>query len=432
MRPAVLKSALGGLALSLAAATLAGAPTMATASAGAAAVDPPQLTVGSYNVRAGVSLPEFKTVLDAYKEKGVEVAGLQEIGSNDRNKYLREDHHWGYYRPPALQQNPIIWDRSLFDFLDARGYMIAEERDLHGEHTGDEAKGDSWATVVRLRDRETGQELSFMNVHLVRGAVKGGRPNPDRPNLFKLYADQVVGMVKAVQAERALSDRVYVMGDFNVGWKADNKWRHKKLPFRKFKAIGFRSTWQASPYLSDKKGTHNDALIDQVWTEDDSTNEQIFRDLTASDHWPMLSTYELPLPEAGYKPGEGLVGFDPEPRLVNNGNQPGDTENDGPSKLPSIFVDLDWNPQYGYLEIQVVEESAKLSSDGNAPGDFAIDDSSLYDNDLTNDHIAIDIVGDTQVEGDETFTLRLVNPVNAKIDAQADEIRITIKDDRNG
>ena len=47
-------------------------------------------------------------------------------------------------------------------------------------------------------------------------------------------------------------------------------------------------------------------------------------------------------------------------------------------------------------------------------------------------NIAIDLVGDTQVEGDETFTLRLVNPVNAKALPPGDTIQITIKDDRNG
>jgi len=397
-----------------------------------------ELRIGSYNIRAGVALPDFKQAIDAFKPQA-EVIGMQEIGSNDRNKYLVADHDWGYFRPPQLQQNPLIWRRDLFDFISAVGVKIADERDLHGEHTGDEAKGDSWATVVRLHDRESDQDISFINVHLVRGAVKGGRPAPGRPNLFELYTDQVAGLIRAVKAERrALDgegnpryDRVYVMGDFNVGFEADQKWHLKKLPYRKFGNIGFRSMWEDSPFLKASYGTHSDALIDQVWNPEAPVAEDIHREITASDHSPAVAVYALPAPEPGYQPTDGTVGFG-QVRLVANGNQPGDTENDGPSKLPSIFVPLVGDLRHGYVEVQVIEGSATLSTDGNAPGDFTVDTSSLFDNDVTNNEIAIDIVGDEEVEGDQTFTLRLVDPVNTKVDPQADELTITIHDDKKG
>lgn len=407
-------------------------PDTARAAAGS------DLRIGTYNIRAGVALDDFKRVVDEFKPHA-EVIGLQEIGSNDRNKYLVADHDWGYFRPRELQQNPVIWRRDLFDFIGADGVKIADARDLHGEHTGDEAKGDSYATVVRLHDRESDEKLSFINVHLVRGAVKGGRPAPGKPNLFKLYTDQVAGLIRAVKAERSaldgagnkLFDRVYVMGDFNVGFEADQKWHLRKLPYRKFKKIGYRSMWQNSPFLHKSYGTHRDALIDQVWNNEDSASEEIHREIQASDHSPAVAVYTMPAPDPGYQPTDGTVGFG-QTKLVPNGNQPGDTENDGPSKLPSIFVPLVGELRYGYVKVEVVEGSAKLSPDGNGPGDFAIDISSLFDNDFTNNQIAIDIVGDEKVEGDETFTLRLVDPVNTRVDPNADTIEITIHDDRNG
>jgi hypothetical protein len=400
----------------------------ATAPAGAAAAsDPTRLRIGSYNIRAGVDLADFKRGIDALKPE-VDVAGLQEIGSNDRNKYLRSDHDWGYYRPVQLQQNPVIWDRSLFDFLGARGYKIAEKRDLHGEHTGDEAKGDSYATVVRLRHRPSGQRISFVNVHLVRGAVKGGRPAKGKPHLFELYVDQVAGLIRAVKEERDHADRVYALGDFNVGYKADAKWRNKKLPFRKFKAIGYRSMWKQSPYLRKSFGTHNDALIDQVWNPADSVDETILRRITVSDHRPAVATYRMPAPPAGYQPAEGTVGFG-DIKLAPNGNRPGDTENDGPSKIPSIFVRFQGDLSHGYAEVRVEENPARLSADGNPPGDFAVDTSTLFDNDFTNNEVAVDLVADDQCEPSESFTLRLVNPVNTRIIESASSVQVTIKDD---
>ena len=59
---------------------------------------------------------------------------------------------------------------------------------------------------------------------------------------------------------------VYIGGDFNIGYKADNKVRDKRLPYRRFTALGMTSIWKDSPYLEAKRGTHADALIDQIWT----------------------------------------------------------------------------------------------------------------------------------------------------------------------
>ena len=41
--------------------------------------------------------------LDPFKDR-VHVAGLQEIGANDKNQLLIDDHDWGYLRPPEVQQ----------------------------------------------------------------------------------------------------------------------------------------------------------------------------------------------------------------------------------------------------------------------------------------------------------------------------------------
>lgn len=417
MRPVTVRTALCSVVLALCAAGPVATPAHGSA---AAAADQPELRIGSYNIRAGVPLSAFKDAVSAFKPNA-DVAGLQEIGANDRNKFLKADHDWGYFRPPQLQQNPVIWRRDLFDFVGAEGFRIAKERDLHGEHSGDEAKGDSWATVVRLVHRASGEQISFINVHLVRGAVKGGRPAPDKPHLFELYTDQVDGTVEAIEQERGKSDRVYVLGDFNVGFEADAKRRNKNLPYKEFGALGLRSMWQGSPLLAKPYGTHNDALIDQVWSTEDSSAERILRTIKQSDHSPTVATYVLPAPDPGYQPAEGTMGFG-DVRLIANGNQPGDTENNGPSKLPSMFVAVDGDLRYGYAEVVIDGGTAERGLD------FYLDDSQLHDNDPATNEIAIDIIGDEVSEETETFTLRLVDPVNTKVAPNADEITLTIHD----
>lgn len=295
MRRAAIRSTVVAAAVSLVA-TLAAVPL--SGAVAAAPGDPGSLVIGTYNIRAGVSFAEFRSAVEKFQPY-VEVAGLQEIGANDKSHWLRDDNpDWGYYRPPELQQNPVIWRKALFDHVSARGVKIAEGRDL-GNENGPKVKGDTWATLVRLLDRDSGEQITVLNVHLIAGAVKAGHKWPGRPRHYRLYTDQVAGLIRAVKAERAdaagsADDRIYVLGDFNVGYVADANWRRKKLPFRKFKRLGMQSMWQGSRYVNKSFGTRNDALIDQIWNTHQPTATKILRRIKESDHRPAFATYALP------------------------------------------------------------------------------------------------------------------------------------------
>jgi endonuclease/exonuclease/phosphatase family metal-dependent hydrolase len=403
----------------LAAAVPAQAGVPGSPAARATATTP--VVVGTYNIRAGVNLVAFKRAVREFRGSGVQVAGLQEIGSNDRNKWLQENHDWGYYRPPALQQNPIIWKRGPFDFLSARGYRIAKARDIGGGvvHRA------SWATVVRLRYRPNGEKLAFINVHLIHGAVFNGEPTPGQPALFDLFAEQVGGTVRAVRAERQRpdpADAIYVMGDFNAAYEADLRHRNPRLPLTRFGNIRMKSMWKNSPYMTKSFGTFRTSLLDQVWAAQPSAHEAILRRIGASDHWPALATYNRPV-NAAFLADTGSVSLGNR-RLVPNGVQPGDTENDGPSKQPSMFFPVTGDVSHGYVTVNVIEGTAKQGP----TNDFVVDTSSLYDNDFTNDQITVDIVGDDQPEHDENFTLQLVGPVNTVIDPHGSDVTVTIHD----
>jgi endonuclease/exonuclease/phosphatase family metal-dependent hydrolase len=291
------RSLAGSIAVAITATVLAAAvpadARSASSSRAAAAPAPVPVVVGTYNIRADVNLDAFKRAVSAFRDSGVQVAGLQEIGSNERNQWLQENHDWGYYRPPALQQNPIIWKRSQFAFLSAHGAQIAKARDIGGGivHRA------SWATVVRLRYLQNGEELTFINVHLIHGAVFNGEPTPGKPELFDLFAEQVGGTVRAVRAERQLPnppDAIYVTGDFNAAYEADFRHKNPKLPLTRFGNIKMRSMWRNSPYLTKPFGTFKISLLDQVWAAQGSAHEKILRGIDESDHWPALATYNRP------------------------------------------------------------------------------------------------------------------------------------------
>lgn len=252
----------------------------------------PSMTIGTYNLRAGMGMRKFRNGVRSLR-RHVGVAGLQEIGSNRRRHHLTSIKGWGYFRPKKIQQNPVIWNRDRFRLVRAEGHRIAKSRHLRGQLPGaKKRKKDSTATVVRLRHRPTGRKISVINVHLVHGAVKGGKPWPHRPAVFNLFRDQVRGLVRTVRKERRWG-RPFVVGDFNVGYRADKHFALPKLPYRQLSRLRLNSMWQGTRYLRHDRGTHSDALIDQIWSKRKPQHVRIMRWVRPSDHFPAIATYRL-------------------------------------------------------------------------------------------------------------------------------------------
>jgi endonuclease/exonuclease/phosphatase (EEP) superfamily protein YafD len=102
----------------------------------------------------------------------------------------------------------------------------------------------------------------------------------------------MTNLIEKVENQRGYGT-VFVMGDFNAGWVADEKHRHEHLPFRSFRAIDFRSMW-ATERPGNGKGTHEDALIDQVYAHDKAGSARVLFGLKGySDHLPAVARYGL-------------------------------------------------------------------------------------------------------------------------------------------
>lgn len=255
------------------------------------------MEIGTYNFRAERGLDKFKDAIDELKTR-VSVAGLQEIAQASKNEYLQDDESWGYYRPPELRQNPVIWDTEVFELLDTPGgHRIARGREIEDKLGGTEYKDDSYATVVRLEHLATGNTVTVINVHLLSGASLVGLPWPGRPKRFELLTDQIQGTVRLIKREKELDTEVFVLGDFNVGFQADLRERHRKLPYRRYKRQGFLSMWDGGEL--EQKGTYENAYLDQIWADVEPAQREVARDIKGSDHYPALATYlldvELPL-----------------------------------------------------------------------------------------------------------------------------------------
>lgn len=270
------------------AATLAFVPP-SSAGDGEASVLP--VKIATYNFRADRSLEKFKEAIDELKSR-VDVAGLQEIADTDKNYYLMDDDTWGYYRPPELRQNPLIWNTDVFNLVDIPGaYKIADGRVVEDKLGGTEYKEDSYATVVRLEHLVSGNTVTIVNLHLLSGASLVGKPWPGRPKRFAMLTEQIQGSVRLIKREQEINTEVFVTGDFNVGFQADFKERHKKLPYKSYKRQGFQSMWASGDL--EQRGTYENAYLDQVWATVAPVRREVARDIEGSDHYPAVATYLL-------------------------------------------------------------------------------------------------------------------------------------------
>jgi hypothetical protein len=382
-----------------------------------AKADRPQLRIGSYNFMAGRPLRKFIRAMKRFKPY-VDVAGLQEMGMTSRSKWLLKDPSWGYYRPPALQQNPIIWRRSAFDFVSAKGMKIADKRNLGTEHgAGSESKGNTYATVVHLRDIANGQQISFMNVHLVHGAIQRTDPYPGRPRTYRLYLAQVKGLIAAIKTERANpanTGGVYVTGDFNISYRPDAHDKKKNLPYASMRRIDMHSLWAHSWVLSRNRGSHGTCLYDEVWNTGRPVSAKILRTIKGSDHYPVVATYNLPTAEPNYAPASGEAGF------VQQSVEGAEYYNQSFMRFP-ITGSLD----VGWVEVQQVpDDGSDVAQMGT---DFVIDDSSLQPG---SDHILVRAIADGNHHEPrlEHFTLQLVPYGGATIPNGEDTVQGFIND----
>jgi endonuclease/exonuclease/phosphatase (EEP) superfamily protein YafD len=250
-----------------------------------------RIRVATFNVRAGVSAATFKRALRELVPRA-DVIGLQEINSHDKEDVLGSLAGWGYYRPARFfgEQNPVVWNRNRFRLVGARSVKTSPATYIGNESPAKgSTMGEHFVSVVRLRDLATGEAFSVVNVHLPPGAVRGGRPAPDKPRLFARFVSELAATVQVVDAEDERG-RVFTTGDFNAGWVEDRKHLHQRLPIRTFGRADLVSMW-ATERPRRRIGTHNDSLIDQVFSDGRALNAVVARDIKGSDHFPAVATY---------------------------------------------------------------------------------------------------------------------------------------------
>lgn len=265
---------------------LTGAVALGTLVVPAAATAAPsdQVRVGSFNIDRPRAFDRWRGAVRALQRE-VDVAGLQEVSTDAKRRFLTRQGWNAHGTTPGPDENPVIWRREEFRREGARAARLV------GPQEGLPA---SYATVVRLEQRSTGQAWSVLNVHLVWDAVQDGRKVPGRHVRYRYYVAQVRGLVRAVEREqRRDATRVLVVGDFNNDHADDRRLLRPGLAAKELGDVGLVSAWDVRDELAPGGGTSTlgAGYIDNVWSGGPATRVRTLLGVTGGQHHPVVAAY---------------------------------------------------------------------------------------------------------------------------------------------
>lgn len=258
------------------------------------------MRIGTFNINAGLPLDRW---VQAYSDfRGlVDVAGMQEVAGQDKNRAIEATPGWGSFRPSAFVQNPVFWNQDVFSLVNARAVKLNKPRRIEDKETHRLVRQPAnLASVVRLRSKATGNTLSVINVHLLSYAVKIGKPHPGKKRRFHLYLDQVRNLAKLSKQEKQWSGgRVFALGDYNVNYLFEKKHRDKRFSFSRMRRAGLVAAWEARGHccqVGDGSLVKGGSYLDTTWSARRASTIAVYRDdnFRVSDHWPVVSTYAMP------------------------------------------------------------------------------------------------------------------------------------------
>jgi protein-tyrosine phosphatase len=114
-------------------------------------------------------------------------------------------------------RNQIMWtDR--FTFVKGSTMHAASDPDVKNRHF----KHQRYINWVRLKDKQTGQDMYFIDTHAPNGIESHGLPNKKHKGSVKAYATYMHNVVKTIKDLQKDGIPIVLVGDSNVNFRADN------------------------------------------------------------------------------------------------------------------------------------------------------------------------------------------------------------------
>jgi len=235
------------------------------------------IAIAHANIKASLSVPEFRSDLATTVAGSPDLVSLNEMSPRSDAEIAPAGYSAYRAAPtaPASQtrSTAVLWRTDRWSFVGGGRQLLVPA----GPQKWDAGRSATWVTV---RDAD-GAQVSMVSVHhMINPAVYG--PNPQRQEIYAVGMRVLQGLVSTLST----SGPVFVAGDFNSQWAANDPWGPRTL----FGGIGMATTMDGT----GRQATHQGGgTIDYIFFQPTTatlTGQQI-ADLN-SDHHSMLATFQ--------------------------------------------------------------------------------------------------------------------------------------------
>lgn len=235
------------------------------------------IVVAHSNIKASLSLPEFRADLATTVADAPDLVSLNEM--SPRSDAEITPAGYSAFRAPATapasqtRSTAVLWRTDRWKRVESgRELLVAD-----GPQKWDAGRSATWATLANT----DGAQVSIISVHqMINPAVYG--PNPRRQEIYAQGMRVLQGLVSTLSTRGP----VFVAGDFNSQWAANDPWGPRAL----LGAIGMANTMDGT----GRQATHRGGgTIDYIFFQP-TTATMTGQKITGlnSDHNSMLATFQ--------------------------------------------------------------------------------------------------------------------------------------------
>ena len=286
---------------------VASAPTVSLASAEPSS--PSSFSVVTYNIRHGLSDAAAVADVQRLADKGVDVIGLQEMGSWERRSAVRarvvdcDTCPYNTYMPTGSgpAEIPILYRSSIFELVSKGNVKVSDATYVGPDGAGPSTIAPKYLTYVQLRHKVTAQEFYLINNHTVASVqASDGGPNYKNRERLRLYRQHMDGLKAMITEFKATGAGVFTTGDFNVNYRRDVVVRDPLFPYYNMKQVDVFASYKDLG-IPDR-GTHvaengsDGRIIDYVSALDHPAFAPKAQEILMgynSDHRPVWARYAI-------------------------------------------------------------------------------------------------------------------------------------------
>lgn len=235
-----------------------------------------EMTVVQSNIKSGMKGSDYAQAKDSTLEKSPDFVSLNEVGyrSDSELKTPEYDLYRDNSARGQARGTAVLWRKDTWKKLDAGRVLMVED----GPQEWDPGRSATWVTL----QNSTSGVASMISVHHMINPAKYG---PDMPRRQQLYKEGLEKLNVKISELAALGP-VFVAGDFNSQYSADDPWGPRKI----LGEVGLKATF-------DSKGaavTHDGGgTIDYIFHTQNMEVLEQWTKPTPSDHNVLGARFSL-------------------------------------------------------------------------------------------------------------------------------------------